>query len=558
MEVNSTTIAYFSAEIGISASLPTYSGGLGVLAGDHIKAAADAGLSMVGISLLYKEGYFKQRVDEKGFQSETYPRFDPEPKLKQLPDKFILRLRERDVWIAAYEYSYKGQDGQTISIYFLDTDLEENFHDDRIISLRLYSGDKDHRILQEAILGFGGIRLLEILGYKNIETYHMNEGHCSFLTLALLEKFNGDENKVRSMCHFTTHTPIAAGHDHFAIDRCRKLLCGLLPENLKLPSWVQNSRLHMTELGLYFSRSANGVSKLHGKVAQNQFPDFSIDYITNGVYHPYWLGKSFRELFDIKKPGWRTNPDLLLDLDNISDDELSWAHWSHKHFLLGYANSQTQKALSEDVLTIGFARRAAEYKRARLILSDPDRLIKLGHHKIQIIFAGKAHPKDHTGKNIIREVVENANQLMGEVKIIFLENYNMWLGRLITSGVDVWLNTPLRPNEASGTSGMKAALNGIPNLSILDGWWAEGCEHGVNGWAIGEPDFCDDKADADSLYQILEQEVIPTYYNDKQKWNQMMRSSIQTAVDFTAHRMIIEYQQKFYQKHHKEVVSSVK
>jgi len=414
--------------------------------------------------------------------------------------------------------------------------------------LRLYSGDKDHRILQEAILGFGGIKLLDILGYNNISTYHMNEGHCSFLTLALLEKYSGDEEKVRSMCHFTTHTPVEAGHDHFGLNRCRKLLHGLLPKNLKLPSWVQNSRLHMTELGLYFSRSANGVSKLHGQVAQDQFPDFSIDYITNGVYHPYWLGKSFRELFDIKIQGWRINPNLLLNLENISDEELEWAHWSHKNFLLDYANSQTQKALSEDVLTIGFARRAAEYKRARLIFSDMERLKKLGRNKIQIIFAGKAHPKDKNGKKIIQSVVKNANALLGDVKVIFLENYNMWLGRLITSGVDIWLNTPLRPNEASGTSGMKAALNGVPNLSILDGWWAEGCEHGVNGWAIGEPEFCDDKADADSLYQILEQEVIPTYYNDKKKWTNLMRASIEKSIQFTAHRMIAEYEEKFYSK----------
>ena len=548
MEIKNTTIAYFSAEIGISASLPTYSGGLGVLAGDHIKAAADAEIPMVGITLLYKEGYFKQRVDENGKQTETYPRFDPEPLLKQIPEKFCLRLRERDVWVEAYKLMYKGETGHEIPIYFLDTDLPENFNDDRIISLRLYSGDKDHRILQEAILGFGGIKLLDILGYNNISTYHMNEGHCSFLTLVLLEKYSGDEEKVRSMCHFTTHTPVEAGHDHFGLNRCRKLLHGLLPKNLKLPSWVQNSRLHMTELGLYFSRSANGVSKLHGQVAQDQFPDFSIDYITNGVYHPYWLGKSFRELFDIKIQGWRINPNLLLNLENISDEELEWAHWSHKNFLLDYANSQTQKALSEDVLTIGFARRAAEYKRARLIFSDMERLKKLGRNKIQIIFAGKAHPKDKNGKKIIQSVVKNANALLGDVKVIFLENYNMWLGRLITSGVDIWLNTPLRPNEASGTSGMKAAVNGVPNLSILDGWWAEGCEHGVNGWAIGEPEFCDDKADADSLYQILEQEVIPTYYNDKKKWTNLMRASIEKSIQFTAHRMIAEYEEKFYSK----------
>ena len=222
---------------------------------------------------------------------------------------------------------------------------------------------------------------------------------------------------------------------------------------------------------------------------------------------------------------------------------------------MDYANSQTQKALSENVFTIGFARRTAEYKRARLILSDPDRLVKLGKNKLQIVFAGKAHPKDETGKDIIREIVENANKLMGAVKIIFLENYNMWLGRLITSGVDVWLNTPLRPNEASGTSGMKAALNGIPNLSILDGWWAEGCKHGENGWSIGSPDICNDEADAESLYQTLEQEVIHTFYEDRKKWNKIMRSSIRTAVQYTAHRMIKEYEDKFYSHISKEAES---
>ncbi len=548
MENNNLSIAYFSAEIGISASLPTYSGGLGVLAGDHIKAAANAEIPMVGITLLYKEGYFKQRVDEEGNQTEVYPKFDPEPMLEKLPKLFSLRLRERDVWIQAYRLLYKGETGHVIPIYFLDTDIEKNFNDDRKITLRLYSGDKDHRILQEAILGFGGIRLLDMLGIREIQTYHMNEGHCSFLTLALLEKYDEDEEKVRSLCHFTTHTPVPAGHDHFAVERCRKLLHGLLPENLHLPSWVQNSRLHMTELGLYFSRSANGVSELHGRVAREQFPDFHIDHITNGVYHPYWLGKSFRELFDIKLPGWRVNPELLTDLGNISDEELQWAHWSHKDFLLGYANSQTQKALSRDVLTIGFARRAAEYKRARLIFSDPERLTKLGRNKIQIVFAGKAHPKDSTGKEIIKSVVNNANAFRGEVKVIFLENYNMWLGRLITSGVDVWLNTPLRPNEASGTSGMKAALNGVPNCSILDGWWAEGCMHGENGWAIGNAKSCDDKKDAESLYSILENQIIPTYYENSDKWVKIMRHSIESSVRYSAYRMINDYQNKFYSR----------
>ena len=558
MKSANTTIAYFSAEIGISESLPTYSGGLGVLAGDHIKAAADAGLPMVGVSLLYKEGYFKQKLDQGGQQVESYPRFNPNSQLKKLSSKFTIRLRERDVSVQAYQYLCKGEMGQTVPIYFLDTDLDENSDDDRIISLRLYSGGKDHRILQEALLGVGGIKLLENFGYNNIQTYHMNEGHCSFLTLALLQKFNGDEEKVRSMCHFTTHTPVDAGHDHFSLDRSQKILNELLPETLDLPSWAKKKRLHMTELGLYFSRSANGVSKLHREVAQNQFPSSDITYITNGVYHPHWLGESFREIFDIKKPQWKTKPSLLLDLDNITDEEICNAHNLQKQRLINYANSKTKKKLSSDILTIGFARRAAEYKRATLIFSNLDRLIEVGENKLQIIFSGKAHPKDNGGKSIIKQIIEKSHDLSGKIEITFLENYNMHLGHMITSGVDVWLNTPLRPHEASGTSGMKAALNGIPNLSILDGWWEEGCIHGENGWAIGSSEYCDDDADASSLYELLESEVVPTYYESRDKWIQIMRKSIFSSVDFTAHRMIGEYHQKFYQTQKKRILNPIK
>ena len=555
---NNTTIAYFSAEIGISESLPTYSGGLGVLAGDHIKAAADASLSMVCISILYKEGYFKQQIDSEGTQIESYPRFDSHPELEKFSQKFTIKLRNKDIWVQAYQYLYKGETGQAVPVYFLDTDLDENSDDDRVISLRLYSGDKDHRILQESLLGFGGIKLLENIGCNDIQTYHMNEGHCSFLTLALLEKFNGDHDKVRSMCHFTTHTPVEAGHDHFSLDRSRKILNELLPESLELPSWIKKRRLHMTELGLHFSRSANGVSKLHGKVAQDQFPSKDIDYITNGVYHPHWLGKSFRRIFNDKKPQWKTKPSLLLDLDDITNEEIKNAHSLQKKHLIDYANSKSNKKLSSSILTIGFARRAAEYKRATLIFSDLDRLMKLGKNKLQIIFAGKAHPKDQGGKNIIKEVIDKSHDLSESIEIVFLENYNMHLGHMITSGVDVWLNTPLRPYEASGTSGMKAALNGIPNLSILDGWWEEACINGENGWAIGSAEHCDDESDAKSLYQLLEEDVLPTFYNNSNKWMQMMRKSIQTAVDFTAHRMIKEYHQKFYESQQEEIPNSIK
>jgi len=541
-------IAYFSAEVGISSSLPTYSGGLGVLAGDHIKASGDMGLGMCGITLLYKEGYFKQRVDEEGVQTETYPKFDPHPLLKKLNIKFTLRLRERDVWIQVYQFDYIGQNGHIIPIYFLDTDCEDNFDDDKIITLRLYSGDKDHRILQEAILGFGGMNLLNELKQDEIKTYHMNEGHCSFLVLDLLDKNKGDIEKVRSLCHFTTHTPVPAGHDHFAYSRVKKLLRGLLPENLELPSLVQNGRFHMTELGLYFSRTANGVSKLHGVVAQDQFEWKNIGHITNGVHHSYWMGSPLKRLFDKRIPEWRTNPKVLGNVDKILDEELYNAHLDQKKYLLGYANSQVSKALALDTLTIGFARRAATYKRAQLIFYDMDRLMDIGRGKIQIIFSGKAHPKDDGGKNLIAEIVKSSKYFKGNIKIIYLENYNMWLGRMITSGVDVWLNTPLRPNEASGTSGMKATLNGIPNFSILDGWWAEGCNNNINGWAIGDPKITNDKADAADLYNILENKVIPKFYDDKQGWVQMMKASIKTGIDFTAHRMVEEYDRNYYKK----------
>ncbi|MFC1528254.1 alpha-glucan family phosphorylase [Candidatus Neomarinimicrobiota bacterium] len=541
-----TKIAYFSAEIGISAKLPTYSGGLGVLAGDHIKAAADAELPMCAVTLLYKEGYFKQRLDDDGNQTEVYPRFDPNPLLKKLPIKFTLPLRKRDVWIQVYEYRYKGLTGHEIPIYFLDTNLEENFHDDQVITMRLYSGDKDHRILQEAILGFGGIKLLDELQYNDIETYHMNEGHASFIIMQLLRKFNGNHEEVRKRCHFTTHTPVLAGHDEFAIERCERLLDGLLWEYLSKIKSIQKRRLNMTELGLHFSRSANGVSKLHGEVAQDQFPDYKIGHVTNGVYHPYWVGKEFREVFDDRLPGWRNDPNRLLNVGAILPEELVKAHQSHKDFLLGYANSQTQMALSNDVLTIGFARRAARYKRASLIFHDLERLVEIGRGKIQIVFAGKAHPADDDGKRIIYNVIQNAKKLFGTIKIVYLENYNLWLGRIITSGVDVWLNTPRRPNEASGTSGMKAALNGIPNLSILDGWWAEACKHGENGWGIGNPEVVDDEADANHLYELLENKVIPTFYDDQNKWLSLMVESIKTGLNFTAYRMIKDYQNKYY------------
>lgn len=539
-------IAYFSAEIGISSSIPTYSGGLGVLAGDHIKAAGDAGINMCAITLLYKEGYFKQRIDEDGIQTETYPRFDPDPLIKQLDLSFSLRLQNREVFVQVYKFDYVSESGNHVPIYFLDTDCEKNSTNDKNITLRLYSGDKDHRILQEGILGFGGIKLLQKLEQNNINTYHMNEGHCSFLVLGLLDQFRGDAEKVISSCHFTTHTPVPAGHDHFSMNRVKNLLGTLIPNDLDLPSIKNNERLHMTELGLRFSRSANGVSELHGDVAQDQFPWTSIGYITNGVHHSYWMGAPFKNIFDEFLPDWRLDPDKLLDIDIVPDNILFQAHQERKRKLLGYVNSQSGKVLDLDTLTIGFARRSATYKRAQLLFYNLERLRELGHKKLQVIYSGKAHPNDDEGKELIQKIVEKSKSLFGSIKVIYLENYDMWLGRQITSGVDVWLNTPLRPNEASGTSGMKATLNGIPNLSILDGWWAEGCDHKVNGWAIGDPNHPDDHKDAEHLYYLLENQIIPMFYDNKKKWIALMKEAIKTGVRFTALRMIDEYKNQYY------------
>ena len=546
MDKKEINIAYFSAEVGISSKIPTYSGGLGVLAGDHIKASADTGLKMVAITLLYKEGYFKQKIDNNGDQIESYPSFNYKYDFELQSQKTSLRLRGRDVFINVYKYTYVGENNNEVPIYFLDTDLEENTVEDRDITLRLYSGDSEHRIVQEAVLGIGGVKVLESIGYSDIQTYHMNEGHCSFLTLELLSKYNGDEMEVRSRCHFTTHTPVPAGHDQFDIGICQKILGSLLPEKLNLKTLKEKNRLHMTELGLFYSKSANGVSRLHGDVAQKQFPSFELQYITNGVHHITWMGEYFSKLFDKKIPNWKTKPQLLRSLNDIEDNDIEQAHLNQKKILLKEINSDRSMQFSDDVLTIGFARRSTEYKRARLIFYDIDRLLDIGQNKIQIVFSGKAHPKDFGGKDIIKDIFDVSNKLKDKINIIFLENYNMRLGKLITSGVDVWLNTPLRPNEASGTSGMKAALNGVPNLSILDGWWAEGCIDSENGWSIGSPDDCDDALDADSLYNRLEKDVIPLYYNNKNKWLSMMKRSIEIGVDYTAHRMIKEYNNKFY------------
>lgn len=540
--------AYFSAEIGFSHEIPTYSGGLGVLAGDHLKAAADAGLPIVGLTLLYRQGYFRQHLSPEGWQHESYPPFTPDAYLECLPYRVVLPLASRPVHLAIWRTHLTGIHGYQVPILFLDADLPENNQEDRLITHQLYGGDQRTRLLQEAILGFGGVRAMQLI-YPDRKRFHLNEGHTAFVPIALLQS-GMSLAAVRSACHFTTHTPVPAGHDVFAYDMADAVLDQLLPTNIR--EFGGATALSMSELALRLCQSANGVSKLHGEVARAMFPDASIGYVTNGVHHLTWVGQPMAALFDQYLEGWRHEPTRLQRaVQQLPTDALIHAHALQKRALLSYANAECNRGLADGVLTLGFARRAAAYKRAHLLFHDLDRLQHMVARspagRLQIIFAGKAHPRDEAGHRIIQSVINAAEHLGERVTVTYLPNYNMWLGGLITAGVDVWLNTPLRPHEASGTSGMKAALNGVPSASISDGWWAEGAVDGQNGWVIGHEDQCDDATDAESLYTTLEQRIMPLFYQpDRTAWAEIMKHAIVTGTQFTASRMIQEYRQNYY------------
>ena len=534
--------AYFSAEIGFSSSIPTYSGGLGVLAGDHLKAAADAGFPLVGITLLYRRGYFRQHIGPDGWQGESYPVFSPEPLLEKLPDTVELSLRGRTVQLAIWRTHLRGESGAQVPILFLDADVPANAADDRSITHSLYGGDTDTRLLQEAVLGFGGVAAVHQV-YKDIRNYHLNEGHTAFAPLALLGRQLAID-AVRERCHFTTHTPVPAGHDVFPYSQAEGILGALLPSTIR--SLAGTESLSMSELALSLCGTANGVSKLHGEVARQMFPSRDIGYITNGVHHLTWVSDAIAALFTRQWPNWRKDPAMLARATELGDEDLLAAHAQSKRQLLTYANAECGQGFAEPVLTIGFARRAAAYKRASLLLRDPARLVRLCGGRVQFIFAGKAHPRDEAGHRLIQAIVQGGTSLGDKVRLGYINNYTMWSGAVITAGVDVWLNTPLRPHEASGTSGMKAALNGVPSASIADGWWAEGAKDGVNGWLIGDAGDPNDEKDADSLYQVLEKQIIPTYYNDRGRWAGLMKQAIATGSHFTAARMVHEYGTRYY------------
>lgn len=557
-------IAYFSMEIGLTTEIPTYSGGLGVLAGDTIKSAADMKLPMVAVTLLSRKGYFKQSFSKEGWQVEEPVQWEPEEMLELLPGKTLVTIEQRDVKVQAWLYRVKSPTSGELPVLFLDTDIPGNLPEDRKITDHLYGGDRAYRLKQEIVLGIGGARLLRVLGFQ-VRKYHLNEGHASLLTLELLnrhrrpvedtwdERASWDTYKVQEKCVFTTHTPVEAGHDRFDYDLVEKVLGPIVPFPL-LKELGGQDELNMTMLALNLSHYVNGVAKKHGEVSQALFPGFEIHSITNGV-HPFtWTSPYLTTLFDNYLPGWANEPELLVRIDLIPDDEIWEAHLGAKAYLFQYINEVTNGAqLDPDILTIGFARRATAYKRANMIFTDPEKLLEIGDGKVQLVYAGKAHPNDDQGKRMIQEIREQANFFGDRLKIVYLPNYNMDVASRLIPGVDVWLNNPLRPLEASGTSGMKAALNGVPNFSVLDGWWIEGHIENVTGWAIGPPptevstDVSTTDEDVKDLYKKLEEVILPLYYQDKKGWIQVMKSAIgKNAYYFNTHVMMRRYVTEAY------------
>lgn len=556
-------IAYFSMEIGIRDDIPTYSGGLGILAGDTVKSASDLCLPFIAVTLMSRKGYFRQEIDSEGRQKEFPVVWEPSKLLTNAEEKISIFIENREVFVQAWIYFVESPRVASVPVIYLDTDLPENSADDRSLTDRLYGGDESYRLKQEMILGIAGVRMLRKLGFQ-VKKYHMNEGHAAFLTLELLHEYKKDieavwdeshiwdTDAVRDLCVFTTHTPVEAGHDKFSYELFNNTFGDYFPENI-LKTLAGEKNVNMTLLGFNLSKYVNGVAKKHGEVSQSMFPGYQINAITNGVHSYTWTSDSFKQIFDKYLPGWANEPEIFVRIGGIPDDEIWAAHTDAKKKLIDYVNSVSDADMDIDTLTIGFARRSTAYKRADLLFSDIDRLEKIGNGKIQLIYGGKAHPKDIPGKELIEKIISHKTDLKGKIKIAFIQNYNMDIALKLVSGADIWLNTPLRPLEASGTSGMKAAHNGVINFSVLDGWWIEGHIEGFTGWAIGPapneilPDNNMNQTDAEDLYNKLEKVIIPLYYDDRKTWIRMMQNAIgKNAYYFNSHRMMRRYVTEAY------------
>ena len=546
------TVAYFSMEIGLKSSIPTYSGGLGVLAGDILKSAADLGVPIVGVTLLYRKGYFSQSFEEC-LQKALPVEWEPEKELTLLPNEVTVMIEDRIVKVRAWCLELQGRTGFTVPIYFLDTDVEGNTSADRELTWYLYGGDERYRLCQEIILGSGGLRVLRDMGYANIDDYHLNEGHAAFIALELIREMGYESyDRVREKGVFTTHTPVSAGHDHFTWDLINRVMDSSMARRLR--RMMPTEDVSMTEIALRYSRYINGVSQKHTQVSRAMYGRDDVDCITNGIHTLTWVSPEMEKLFTKHIPGWDNAPERLVKAVQIPVDEIRAAHAPAKKRLLDYVEEKTGKELDPERLTIGFARRVAQYKRADLILRDTARLVKAAGGKAQFIFSGKAHPNDGPAREILKKLLCEAQNMVGtDITVVFLEDYDMDKAALLVQGVDLWLNNPIRPREASGTSGMKCALNGIPNFSVLDGWWIEGWVEGVTGWSIGPSptetinDQYDDEVDLDDLLDKLEKVIIPTFYDKPEEWGKVMRGAIAlNASYFNTHRVVREYCERAY------------
>jgi glycogen phosphorylase len=550
-------VAYFSMEIAINPAMPTYSGGLGVLAGDTLRSAADLGVPLVAFTLVHRKGYFQQHLDPRGMQSEDIQPWSPSDFCTEEPTRITVSVEDRVVTVRAWRYDLVGRYGHVVPIYLLDTDVDGNSGWDRGLTDHLYGGDINYRLQQEIVLGMGGVRMASALGLR-VNVFQMNEGHAALLTLALIESELGggplgapteaDLALVRQKCVFTTHTPVPAGHDRFSTEQTIRILGGDRTARLEKLGCYRDGMLNMTLLALKFSRYANGVAMQHAKVSRKMFPEFPIDSITNGVHAPTWVSEPIQQMLDESIPAWRRDNLYLRNAIDLNEKDVLAAHAHAKENLLAEIGSRTGVVLDPKVLTLGFARRVATYKRATLLFNDPERLVAIAKQAggLQIVFAGKAHPQDEPGKALIQQVVADAARYSSSMlKVVYLENYGWDLGALLTAGVDVWVNTPLRPYEASGTSGMKAALNGVPSLSILDGWWIEGWIEGVTGWAI--EDGANDWEEAASLYKKLETAVVPLYLKAPEEWARVMRNTLAfNGSYFNTNRMVKQYTRNSY------------
>ncbi|MFN3974526.1 MAG: alpha-glucan family phosphorylase [Dehalococcoidia bacterium] len=547
-------IAYFCMEMALTPTIPTYSGGLGVLAGDTLRAAADMGIPMLGISLVHRKGYFRQHLGPLGGQHETPSSWSPEEILEPVPQQVTLTLSGRAVQVRAWLYRVQGIDGGSVPVYLLDTDIPENHPVDRAITDCLYGGGRRYRLLQEAVLGLGGVALLRALGCQ-VNIYHMNEGHTALVALALLEErlatqgrstaTPADIEAVRRRCVFTTHTPVPAGHDRFPRPVVRAVLGERYTAVLRALDCLESNTLDMTRLAISLAGWLNAVSARHREVAQAMFPHTRLHAITNGVHATTWVSPPFHSLYDRYLKGWQRDNFLLRYANAIPLEDIWQAHLEAKHALLGEVEQRTGRRIDPSVFTIGFARRATGYKRMDFLFSDLARLRQIVERvgRMQVIFGGKAHPKDAEGKALIRKVFQAAAALGDSLPVVYLEEYDMALAAKICAGVDLWLNTPRKPLEACGTSGMKAALNGVPSLSILDGWWLEGHIEGVTGWAIGgrKPES-NPAQEAHALYDKLERVILPMFYHQPRAYTQVMRCAIaHNGSYFTAQRMLHQY-----------------